>query len=220
LLESVEAICLEDDPRDAEATDGLWPEELERVRRAVPKRQREYACTRRLARRAFQQLGRAPAALLNDDARAPIWPQGLLGSVTHTASWCAVAVARSQELAALGIDVEAATPLARELIDRICLPGELARLDAFGSERLGLLAKAVFSAKESFYKALFPRAREFLEFGSVSLELEPRGSRRFEWWATLERPWGDLAAGSRIGPGQLALEDELVASALWQPASG
>ena len=72
---------------------------------AVNKRQREFAAGRAAAHTAMANLGVPPQAILNGDDRAPIWPEGLTGSITHTRG-CAIAiVARNSDVRALGIDV-------------------------------------------------------------------------------------------------------------------
>jgi len=168
---------------------------------------------RKLARQAWQQLGVAPVALLSDAQRVPIWPRGIVGTITHTHVWCAAAVARQADIAGLGADVELASPLELALWERICRPEERAFLHALPEPLPGLLAKAVFSAKESIYKALYPRIRTFLDFQGMRIELSRSGAD-WVWQAELRVPWGGLAPGQRLSPGRLHMDAELIVTSV------
>lgn len=215
LFDDPRIVVREMDPRQAAAGVGLFPEEAASVANAVLSRRQQYSAGRVLARRAWQQLGQAPVALLNDQQRVPVWPEGIVGTITHTDVWCAVAVARRSDVAGLGADVERASPLELGLWDRICRPEERSFLQAQPAPLGALLAKAVFSAKESIYKALYPSVRVFLDFQAMRIELEPTSNdERWVWHATLQVPWGSHAAGHRFAPGQLHLDHTLIASAV------
>ena len=206
------------DPRQAPPSSALFPEEAESVERAVESRRQQFTAGRLLARHAWQTLGVAPVALLNDEQRVPRWPAGLLGSITHTHGWCAAVVARDAHFAALGSDVEAATPLDPGLWERICRPEERRLLEKLGEPRAGLLAKALFSAKESIYKALYPRVRVFLDFQAMHIELESDAARgRSCWQAQLQVPWGPFLPGQRFGPGRLGIDDEWIVTGIALP---
>jgi 4'-phosphopantetheinyl transferase EntD len=203
------------DPRQMPAGMGLFPEESQCIGNAVQSRREQFSAGRWLARHAWAELGQAPVALLNDERRAPIWPSGIVGTITHTQSWCAVAVARQSEISGIGADVEAATPLDVSLWERVCRPEEREILLGHPAELRGLLAKAVFSAKESIYKALFPQVRLFLDFQAMRIELSPTNAPElWTWWAELQVPWGHLSRGQRLGPGGLSMDGRLIVTAV------
>jgi 4'-phosphopantetheinyl transferase EntD len=156
----------------------LFPEERALVASAGPTRRREFATGRVCARRLLEELGIRDHPLLRAPDRAPLWPAGIAGSISHCADLCVVAMARRETASAIGIDVEPADPLEPELWPSVCTPRELdllARADAW--ER-GQLAHVLFSAKESIYKcARFAGAPE-LGFHDVEVSLE-RGAGRF-----------------------------------------
>jgi 4'-phosphopantetheinyl transferase EntD len=157
------------------------PDEAAQVARAVSKRRREFAAGRHLARRALARLGEAgefeEVVLLNGADRAPLWPAGVVGSITHTGAgdqgYCAVVLGRDSELAAVGIDAEEAEPLEPDLWKFVLTADERAALEQEPAETRGLLAKVVFSAKECFYKAQYPLTRQFLGFQQVRITLIP-----------------------------------------------
>ena len=168
----------------------IHPEEATQVAGAIAKRRVEFAAGRACARRALTQLGIDSFVLKNGSDRAPRWPPGVVGSISHAGGvpggFCAVVVGRSRDVLALGLDIEVAAAVAPELWPRVANPRELAWLESQDpSERRGL-ATILFSAKECFYKARFPLCGEFLEFGEVEVALDPAGST-FEAGLTVAR---------------------------------
>ena len=143
----------------------LWPTET--LRGAVATRQREFAAGRSAARQAVSLLGHAPTAIPQGPDRTPIWPAGISGSITHSATLCLAAVAHAPAL--IGIDLEPSTPLAPDLWDVILLPAERAAL--LGHPNAPLLAKMIFSAKEAAYKAQFPRSKTLFGFDAIQITL-------------------------------------------------
>src|SRR5262249_28322071 len=84
----------------------LTPQESACVSQAVPKRRMDFAWGGTSARRAVKSFHSGDCSLLMDSDRVPIWPAGLIGSITHSNHYCAVAVARKTQVSAIGIDVE------------------------------------------------------------------------------------------------------------------
>jgi len=89
----------------------LFPEELRSLGRAVDKRRREFTTGRACARAALSQLGIGPTAIPGGARGQPLWPPGIVGSITHCRGYCACAVARAERVVSLGIDAEANLPL-------------------------------------------------------------------------------------------------------------
>jgi 4'-phosphopantetheinyl transferase EntD len=160
----------------------LLPDELRCVERAVPQRRREFAAGRDCARRCFAQAGTPPAApLLPDTDRAPIWPVGWLGSITHTLLngrlFAATAIAKAGRLLAVGIDAEPCLPVGSDVEASVLTPAETANLASLreqGKKGTGELARAIFSAKEALYKAQPAHSRRMVEFDEVEIEF-PEG---------------------------------------------
>jgi 4'-phosphopantetheinyl transferase EntD len=154
-----------------------FPEECALVENAVAVRQREFHAGRSAARAALTRLGIPVAPLLADVDRVPIWPQGVVGSLSHSRTLCVAIVARSSHCRSLGVDLEPDEPLESKLWRRILTPSERQRLDARQPETRGRLARLVFSAKECFYKCQYPLTRRFLGFQDVEVELGPEADR-------------------------------------------
>jgi 4'-phosphopantetheinyl transferase EntD len=153
-------------------TDQLFPEERDHISGAVEKRQAEFGTARVCARKALAQLGVAPCSLVPYPDRSPRWPQGIVGSIAHTAGCCVAAVADVRDFAGLGLDVEVDTPLERRLESMICTDSEGARLDRFSDAERGGLAKVYFSAKEAFYKCQYATTQTLIDFKEVEIELD------------------------------------------------
>jgi 4'-phosphopantetheinyl transferase EntD len=150
----------------------LLPEEVEALGNAVDARRREFALGRTCARRALAALGYPPAAILRGPQREPLWPAGIVGSITHARGYCAVAVARHSEFASIGIDAEVHATLPDGVLDQISSAEERAHLHTL--PRTGAHWDCLlFSAKESIYKAWFPLAGRWLGFEDVTLTFDP-----------------------------------------------
>ena len=78
--------------------------------RAVPKRRAEYLAGRYLARELLAPLGFADFTLLRGEDRAPQWPQGIAGAISHNADTALCAVHRESGLGGVGLDVETLIP--------------------------------------------------------------------------------------------------------------
>lgn len=143
----------------------LFPEERVQLANAVEKRRAEFGTARVCARRALARLGFEPMPLVPNKDRSPVWPAGVVGSITHTRGYCAVVVALNSVLVSLGVDAEQDKALTPDLIEMICTP----------AERVGLLerdAVLYFAAKEAFYKCQYPLTQQYLGFQDVELDLE------------------------------------------------
>lgn len=147
-------------------------EEAALVAGAVDKRQREVATGRRLAHALLEQLGVAEAPLLRGADRAPLWPTGVTGTITHSRELCVVAVADAREQRALGVDHEPATPLQPKLWRVVLRPDEKTWIESLPENQRGLTAKLVFSAKECLYKTIAAQLGEIIGFLEVELRLE------------------------------------------------
>ena len=151
----------------------LAPAELAGTEQMRPIRLQEFRAGRAHARRALQELGLpSPAVLLGAD-RAPRWPPGFVGSISHAGDLVVAVAAPSTVLPAIGVDLEPCVPLDLELLNRVCRPEEVARIRS--SPAALHRAKLVFSAKESVYKCVAPLMGVFLEFADVEILFGPDG---------------------------------------------
>lgn len=175
LFSGLPLVTREGDPRVLGPLADVTPEERAAVARAVSKRQHEYWATRHLARLALNELGFAPGPILNHADRSPCWPDGILGSISHTDGWCGVALTRTgAELLGVGIDAERLHQMSDGVAERVLTQRELAITSA--SSDVATQAVLRFSAKEAVYKAIFPTVRRFVGFLEVEVALHEPGA--------------------------------------------
>lgn len=176
----------------------LAPVELAVMGAMVESRRREFTAARNAARRALARLGFADVALPRvTGGRDVHWPEGSVGSISHTRDLRAVACARATDVACVGIDVEEAGPLGAEIIDAVCRPEELAALATVSPPSPSDWPRVVFAMKEAAYKALFPLTRQMLMFHDMRIKVFVE-SRRFEA-ELLHQPVPHLQLGGRFG---------------------
>lgn len=71
------------------------------VASAVPDRVREFATGRWCARQTLSKLGIVGFSPLADPSRAPIWPEGIAGTITHVNGFCQVPIPVQERVARL-----------------------------------------------------------------------------------------------------------------------
>ena len=155
----------------------MFSTEAAAVAGAVAERRREFGSVRYCARTALRQLGVPPVPILPGADRAPRWPAGVVGSMTHCAGYRAAVVARSHELGGVGIDAEPHAALPADMLDLVLRAEERARLLTLaGAEPGRHWDRIVFCAKEAVYKAWFPLTGRWLDFEDVSITVHPDGT--------------------------------------------
>ncbi len=186
-----------------------YPEEVRMATGCVEKRRREIAASRICARRALAGLGIEDFPVLARSDRSPIWPAGVVGSITHTDGgkhgYCGVAVADRRVALGLGIDAEPNQPLPGEIWPMVL--DEAEQEAVLRCDEPGKRARLIFSAKEATYKALYQVTGQFLDFSDVHVDVLPSQS------VFLARLIGERnSPGSPLGvlPGRFVTDEELV----------
>jgi 4'-phosphopantetheinyl transferase EntD len=149
----------------------LLPDEWQSHRTAVPKRIQEFAAGRACAHRLLAEFGIIDFPIKAALDRQPLWPTTLVGSITHTAGFCAVVVAPKKILSSVGIDSEIKGSVKPELWRSICTASETRWLHSLPDVEQTLAATLIFSAKEAFYKCQYPLVAERLNFHDVSVQI-------------------------------------------------
>jgi len=154
----------------------LYSEEEAAVEHAVERRRSEFRAGRDCARRALRHLGCENRALPARSDRTVMWPEGVVGSITHTDDYAAAVVARVRHWPGLGIDAESRYRAGRELWPLIASEDEIEWFGAAGDTRLAIdRATLLFSAKESFYKAQYCITAKWVDFDEVRFRATLRG---------------------------------------------
>ncbi|WP_196583008.1 4'-phosphopantetheinyl transferase family protein [Aliivibrio fischeri] len=131
----------------------------------VSKRKAEYVAGRYLAKQALNYLDARYDIVKTGKNREPIWPQGFVGSISHTGTTVICAVSSVNDHQRIGLDIERimAKKTVLELHDIVLVSQEypLVRRDY----QLDVATfTAIFSAKESLYKALYPEVKRYFDF--------------------------------------------------------
>lgn len=143
----------------------LYPIERAAIMRAIVKRRNEFAAGRQAARAAMARVPWPEQPIPMSEDRSPVWPEGLIGSISHYETACIAAVAQSRHLAAIGIDIEPYEPLDEDILPSICSIRELERLP----DAPALSGRRIFCAKEAAYKAQFALSRTLFGFETLSV---------------------------------------------------
>lgn len=165
----------------------LRPGEGESLARAVPSRVAEFATGRSCAHHALDLLGLSTATIGRGGRGEPLWPGGVVGSITHCEGLRAAAVARADDVAGLGIDAEPHLPLPEDVLDLTLTPPERRRLVELHRAVPDVAwGRVVFSLKEAVYKLWYPLRHEWLGFEEVDTVVNPDGT----FTVALPRPLG------------------------------
>ena len=162
------------------------------IQRSVAKRQAEFLAGRLCARAALQQLDNLYCVPAIGEDRAPVWPQHISGSITHSSGHAAAIVGHKAQWRGLGMDLENVLSLERaeRLAGEILTAAELQRMAMLPREQHALLVTLTFSAKESLFKALYPivQKRFYFEHAEV-LEWSENGQLRLRLLTDLSEEW-------------------------------
>lgn len=147
------------------------------VATAAPVRRSEFLAGRGCAHAALRAIGREEGRAVGRGATGePLWPGGVVGSISHAGGLAGAVAARTVDAWGLGLDIEALEPPLDAALERIVLgPDELPRpprahpLEPYRS-------KIAFSVKECVHKCLFPRTRWALDFHDVAVDVDLEGT--------------------------------------------
>lgn len=141
------------------------------VQQAMSQRQAEYVAGRICARAAIKALQHKPVFPDMGPNRAPQWPTGLTGAITHANGQAAALVGLGHYWQGIGLDLERVLPEgeAREIAGDILTPYEKSTLDKLSGPQRGHWVSLAFSVKESLFKALFPLTRQPFYFHEAEL---------------------------------------------------
>jgi 4'-phosphopantetheinyl transferase EntD len=191
----------------------LHPEEAELIATSAEKRRQEFQTGRACARLALERLGVAPVPILAGDKGEPLWPAGVVGSITHCSVYRACAVARADVLASLGIDAEPNLPLPGGVLARIAFDSEL----AIESPAPGVCVdRLLFCAKEAIYKAWFPLNKSWLGFEDMEVTFT-HGENAFAGRLLIPDLEPD-PAHPKVFHGRWAIDDGVICTAVEVPA--
>lgn len=144
----------------------LLPGEAHSIPARQPGMRRASGAARWIAHGLLAELGVGDVAILRAPTGAPVWPDGITGSLAHDDDMAVAGVAPIGDIASLGIDVEPAQPLPDDILALVTTLAD--RTDAADRHLAGRL---LFAAKEAVYKAVYPLDREVLGYEDITVDL-------------------------------------------------
>lgn len=189
--------------------DGQFLSEDIYVAKAIPKRRLEFAAGRAAGRAAMAQIGGNPVAIPMSSNRAPIWPAGFVGSISHDDRACVAVAGVADRWAAVGIDIEPDQDFDQTLVSEICTTDEQIWLRSLPIHHQLRMARTIFSVKECAYKCQFALTGEIFGFDRFETSFIDPNQSHFEVQFT--RDTGCFRTGSRLN-GRLVRTDAHVIS--------
>ena len=143
----------------------LLPAENATIATRDPRARAASGAGRRVAHELLRRLGCTDPAVPRGQLGNPNWPAGIVGSIAHDDELAVAVVARSDAMRSVGVDIEPALPLPRELEAIVATPRDRQHgLDA------AMGSRALFAAKEAVYKASFPLDGRVLGFEDIAVD--------------------------------------------------
>lgn len=155
--------------------DGLDPLERTLVSQAVDVRKAEFGDARWCAHQALSELG-ATGPVLRGERGMPLFPDGFVGSITHTQGFRAAVAAPYSSVRSIGIDAEPADALPDGVFDAIARASEVPQMSKLVAAGVTCPDRLLFCAKEATYKAWFPMTQRWLDFDQAEISLRADGT--------------------------------------------
>lgn len=174
-IDTLHVACCQFDPRayTPQLADQLGVVLPEALHHAVTKRQAEYVASRWLVSKLFETVGIHNFQLLNRPDRSPIWPTGIIGSLSHHDHKVFAVIDKRPKWVGNDIERILSDQKAAELRSMIMTLEELTLLTTSGLS-LSQATTLVFSIKETVYKAVYPEVQTLFGFEQVTITaIEP-----------------------------------------------
>lgn len=142
-----------------------------KIAQACVERKNEYLCGRVLAQAVLNHHFSLDQPITSMHEHLPIWPSHVLGSISHSQNKLIVAL--SNNAVYLGIDIEhwVTSEFAQESAHLILTPSEFDLWKSKACEFFDFAhyVSLIFSIKESLYKAVYPTAKQYIDFLEASI---------------------------------------------------
>ncbi|MFP5492474.1 MAG: 4'-phosphopantetheinyl transferase [Bacteriovoracia bacterium] len=171
-----------------------------------PARQQEFVAGRFCAVEAAKEMAVELTSLPRGPKREPLWPDNLVGSISHTKEFAVAWVDLKIETLSLGIDLEARISQERyqELIHQVANQRESELIHSNADPQLAFTM--MFSAKEAFFKALYPLCHKYIGFH----EVEWKGADGNRWEIYLNSSQSEIKSLNGTYRGEWQVSESLV----------
>jgi len=142
-----------------------------KIAQARVERKNEYLCGRVLAQAVLNHHFGLDQPITSMYEPLPIWPNHVLGSISHSQNKLIVAL--SNNAIYLGVDIEhwVTSEFAQESAHLVLTPSEFDLWKNKAAEFFDFAryVSLIFSIKESLYKAVYPTAKQYIDFLEASI---------------------------------------------------
>ena len=148
--------------------------------RAVDKRKAEFLAGRYCCKKALASIGVTDFEVVVGENRAPQWPAGVKGAISHNSHHAMVALTCLPNILGIGIDIESVmSTKTMNDIKGVILRETEHDLLYVPQARAVVVSSLIFSFKESFFKAAYPSTGYYFDFDAINIDKIDYESKRF-----------------------------------------
>jgi 4'-phosphopantetheinyl transferase EntD len=188
----------------------LLPEEAAACESFRIKRLEEFAAGRLCARGALGQFGLGCFPVCRNPDRTPQWPDGFVGSITHTVGYCGAVAGTRDRFAGLGIDAEIVARVTPDVWSQALTEDDKEHVLCMASAERDRTAAVIFSAKEAFYKCQSSVSGCWLDYVDVSVEVVAESPCAGEFLVRSATPAAHSVFADFVARGRYRVTDGLV----------
>ncbi len=135
------------------------------------KRKSEFCAGRMAAISAANELGISLKQIPKGEKGEPLWEEPIVGSITHSHGTAIAAIGLTAKYKSIGIDIEKKIDKSRTAtLDKMVLTRkDKEYLKQLPDSKKLTFYQICFTAKEAFYKLIYPLAKEYFDFREASL---------------------------------------------------
>lgn len=147
----------------------LNPNYKKYIHNATIKRKAEFIAGRYCAQQSLARWQVPDEIIGIGDGRHPVWPVGIVGSISHCRSYAIAATSQTRKVFAIGLDVEEiiTDDTVNSIMQTVVNENEIFLIE--NALRQDIIFTIIFSIKESFFKAVYPSVRLYFDFHAVSI---------------------------------------------------
>ena len=181
------------------------------LERAVNKRKAEFLAGRFCCKKALAYFDIYDCEVAIGGNRAPLWPQGIQGAISHNSHHAMVAATKRTDSLGIGIDIESimSTKTMNDIKEAI-LRDEEHHLLYVPDARAVVVCSLIFSIKETFFKAAYPSTGYYFDFDAITVDKIDYEAKKF--YITVKQDLNPQIYSGMKFDGQFEFVDEQVIS--------
>ncbi|RUT24826.1 hypothetical protein C0V97_13920 [Asaia sp. W19] len=117
-------------------------------------------------------LGRYDANLGISASGAPVWPRGLVGTITHSRKMALAAGASARDYENIGIDTEIVGHIEDGILDLLFSKREIEFVESLPYPEQEKVKTALFCSKEAFFKAKTAMQKSFNSPNEIEIDVD------------------------------------------------